>query len=478
MAKFTERCPHCGNVVEGVVMRSNKNKNVREVAKKGIPGAVKIGGSVLVAASVGGMGGKALGKATNGGLDYLHEKHRSKIDRGIDAGFDLIEDTFFNMNYEFVCPQCGHTWVQDREKCEVNAMFNKLMDEYEGDYGEYNEDDFECTNIYERDLMGYDEDEEDGDGEYIRIEEYKWRKILVALRHYCSYMVFDSQPEGEFDCEQLVDSVNDDTGMSITVQQIQANTDLEVLDKLFDALTSPIDTDFDWFDLVANLPYYNSSDNYRMEVYDSVYIEGRVEAFGNTLIGVNVAGSIEVDDEIAIFTTDGERIDTKVIWIEDNEEKVDFAECGDTIGLGVNIDLREISGTIDYVCKCEDLEDEEYEEEYEEYEDEDEEELTSEEQKYIKELRDMLSDGEILPRGRRLLDKIRTQLGISDERATELEESLKSTSLTPEEQEYLDEYKEIVAEGEISARDQKFLNKLKKANGISDERAEELEAMA
>ena len=48
-------------------------------------------------------------------------------------------------------------------------------------------------------------------------------------------------------------------------------------------------------------------------------------------------------------------------------------------------------------------------------------------------------------------------------------------SLTPEEQEYLDEYKEIIAEGEVSERERRFLKKLRKANGISEERATEIE---
>lgn len=101
--------------------------------------------------------------------------------------------------------------------------------------------------------------------------------------------------------------------------------------------------------------------------------------------------------------------------------------------------------------------------------------INKEEQEYLNELKEILVDGEISPRERRLLDKIRTQLGISEERAAELEASLSSPVLTTEEQEYLDEYKEIIAEGKISDRDQRFLEKLKKANAISDERAKEIE---
>ena len=50
-------------------------------------------------------------------------------------------------------------------------------------------------------------------------------------------------------------------------------------------------------------------------------------------------------------------------------------------------------------------------------------------------------------------------------------------ALTPEEQEYFDEYQEIISDGKISDRDQRFLDKLKKANDISEKRAKEIEDM-
>lgn len=103
--------------------------------------------------------------------------------------------------------------------------------------------------------------------------------------------------------------------------------------------------------------------------------------------------------------------------------------------------------------------------------------LTSSENEYLTELKDILTDGEISARERRLLEKIRVQLGISEDRAAELENSLTTPCLTPEEQEYFDEYKEIIAEGVVSDRDKRFLEKLKTANGISDERAKEIEDM-
>ena len=48
--------------------------------------------------------------------------------------------------------------------------------------------------------------------------------------------------------------------------------------------------------------------------------------------------------------------------------------------------------------------------------------------------------------------------------------------LTEEEQEYLNEYKEIIVDGEITEKERRLLNKILKLNGISQDRAREIEA--
>lgn len=50
--------------------------------------------------------------------------------------------------------------------------------------------------------------------------------------------------------------------------------------------------------------------------------------------------------------------------------------------------------------------------------------------------------------------------------------------LTEEEQEYINEYREVFSDGEIAPRDQHYLDKLRKINGISEDRANELESIA
>ena len=103
-------------------------------------------------------------------------------------------------------------------------------------------------------------------------------------------------------------------------------------------------------------------------------------------------------------------------------------------------------------------------------------ETTEEEDEYITELKEILTDGDITPRERRLLDKIRIQFGISEQRAKELEESLTTLQLTEEEQEYLNEYKEIIVGREITEKERRLLDKILKLNGISQDRAREIEA--
>lgn len=97
---------------------------------------------------------------------------------------------------------------------------------------------------------------------------------------------------------------------------------------------------------------------------------------------------------------------------------------------------------------------------------------------YFNEFYEIVQNGEISERDTRFLAKIRVANGISEQRALELELLAKQQiHLSPKEQEYIDEYKEMVRSGSISDRDRRFLQKIKEVNGISDSRAEELEKM-
>lgn len=104
--------------------------------------------------------------------------------------------------------------------------------------------------------------------------------------------------------------------------------------------------------------------------------------------------------------------------------------------------------------------------------------LTVEENEYTEELRECLEDGEISRGERRLLEKLRVKLGISESRAAEIEALLMQPQLTEAEQEYFDEYKECLTDGgEISAGERRLLNRLRTKLGISEQRASELEKL-
>ncbi|MGM9698325.1 MAG: hypothetical protein ACI3Y0_06750, partial [Prevotella sp.] len=100
---------------------------------------------------------------------------------------------------------------------------------------------------------------------------------------------------------------------------------------------------------------------------------------------------------------------------------------------------------------------------------------TKDEESYAEEVRFCLEEGPISERERRFLNRMRDKLGISTERANEIENSLQTPSLTEDEKEYLDAMQEEAIDGLIPERSRRILNRLRISLGISDERATELE---
>ena len=101
------------------------------------------------------------------------------------------------------------------------------------------------------------------------------------------------------------------------------------------------------------------------------------------------------------------------------------------------------------------------------------------EQEYLTEYKECLASngGEFSDSERRLLERMRKSLGISVKRAAELEDSLTPTlQLTEAESEYLEEYKQCAAEGSITDSERRLLDRMRKTLGISDERAVEIES--
>lgn len=107
--------------------------------------------------------------------------------------------------------------------------------------------------------------------------------------------------------------------------------------------------------------------------------------------------------------------------------------------------------------------------------------FSEEEKQYIEEVRYMLEDDDqIDEKENQVLQRLRDRLGISESRAEELKNSIilswkKEDNLTDEEKEYLKDYEMFIRDGEIQERERRMLNRLAGLLGISEERAMELE---
>lgn len=101
--------------------------------------------------------------------------------------------------------------------------------------------------------------------------------------------------------------------------------------------------------------------------------------------------------------------------------------------------------------------------------------LSANEQNYLEALMDCAEGGEISDRERRMLDRVRVSLGISEMRAKELMASIHTPQLTEDEQEYVEMYREYIEKGEITEKERNRLNKYAAALGISSDRTKELE---
>ena len=209
-------------------------------------------------------------------------------------------------------------------------------------------------------------------------------------------------------------------------------------------------------DSELNVIPYDKSDRdkpFSMPIEQVFYIEGR----GVVVCGQIATGLVHTGDQLEVVGKNFKRV-VKVIGVEMFRKLLDQGEAGDNVGLllsGISEEEAQSGMVVQAITN----------------------DLTPDEEAYINEVKECSEEGEIGPREWRLLNKIRERLGISEERARELEKFV-TPSLSAEEQEYIKEYKEIISDGEISARDQRFLDKLKKANGISEERAKEIESMA
>lgn len=204
---------------------------------------------------------------------------------------------------------------------------------------------------------------------------------------------------------------------------------------------------------------------FSMNVKDVFNIEGR----GIEITGKIDAGYITIGDQICF--NNNPKTKAIVVGIEIRQKLLNYAEFNDYVGLL----LREVYQEInigDYVGKLDIRDIKEMNADPEETTS-----FSANEREYIEELKECLVDGELGGSERRLLNKLRMKLGISEERAAELEASLQKSQLTEEEQEYLEAYQDALEDGVVSEKERRLLDKLMKINNLSEERAKEIEML-
>lgn len=501
MAQMTEKCPHCGNVVEGKKIKTYTNKVTRQGAKTAVHMATSAGG-MATGAAIGSAIMPGVGTVVGGALGFIGSAmFNQKVNESIDKVGDKIEDELIMMDYEFTCPNCGHSWKRNElEKDDedeglpeykirtVHLVINVISNELDVDA-----DDITPNSDLEEDLGATDRNKKNI---LVELEKLLGTSSAKSFEDFTFVDDFIEEFIGESLWGEDVPPLNeDDEGFSYQneygrfksfgdsyIKDEYSNMKIEdlsnMLTKEAELCTFPaISSNFYRLIAVVKLEYFykewleNHFSNYtgqtkQAELQRICLIEGieNIEK-ARELLGEDNTECVFVFLTLSML---------KDFWVDECVDKKRYEQDYGTDAISFCDEKEAFMFSTDWLkrmyIKC-------YDAIISSLEETNEDTLSGAEQEYLNELKEILSDGEISPRERRLLDKIREQLNISEERAAELETSLSSPSLTPEEQEYLDEYKEIVAEGEISARDQRFLDKLKKANGISEERAKEIEAL-
>ena len=226
---------------------------------------------------------------------------------------------------------------------------------------------------------------------------------------------------------------------------------------------------------ISEVVYHPVSEDFSMLVEDVFNIEN----WGPVITGKIHTGEVLRGNKIIISTFPKSKcIEAKVVGVEMFKIIWGRGEYGDNVGLmleGVTYEeIKPLLSSQAYVYK--DNGDKLILPEIERRMNQSQSDNSSAESEYLEEVRACLSeDGEISSRERRLLNRLREKLGISERRAQELEDSLNSSQLTSDEQEYLDEYRACLEEGEISSKERRLLDRLRDKLGIHPSRAKELE---
>ena len=502
-----EKCPHCGTKVRGEIEQTFKRKVTRGTVKKGSMMATGAAiGSIIPGAGT--LAGATIGAAVGIVAGALMDDHVSKVS-------DDLEDVFFdNATFNFCCPDCGHSWKSEysnnNKDCEYRPV-NQDDDDNEGlvpltsstvqkikqiisDNTSINLEDIVSTDNLEDDLAADDEEKQniidELESEFgISItkdaDDFTFVDDFIECVTGESIWEEDDQYDGSEDDDadaaeerfssffnSYIDDEYKDMEMTKLANMFEGEAEecpSEGIKAQYYCLAAVVRTEFfiaEWFD--NQFKNYSGEDQYVSLLQKCICdglddIEKSLELVPGDKEYLLINGILAMLNDYYVETKNDKNafVDKYVKLLE---ECRDCENCMFNMEWLVGLYMKVYNSIIEMFDKGAS------------------EEATSTnseaEQEYINELKDILADGEISPRERRLLDKIRQKLGITEDRAKELEASLSEPQLTEDEQEYLDMYREYAEEGEITDKARRRLDKFANALGISSDRIEEIEKLA
>ena len=490
---MNQKCPSCGNYVEGKKKATFARKIIRCAAKKGT-GAV-IGATV---GSIGGPIGTAIGMAAGAAIsDVVNDT----ADEMYDAAVGEIE-------YEFSCPKCGRKWTDkansneqvDSWRTDVYSSHEIDMNDEEVDWESKFQEDFDYFVENQDEIISTEKEvidfinELDCNYSYccddIICSQYNFLQAFICLKYSvenwennlfelcCRYINRAIEICDDNDEYNTLYAILNIANIKIDKNCVKTFVELHNNRPDFDNDEYEFFTTESWkyiynnvFVAVNNF-IKDNVDIKREDFYLDIDDVFEDKERGVVITGQVMTGCIEVGDKIILINKHNNYSKVcQIVGIEMFQKLIDSCEYGDNVGIllkGIENKNEIPKGTsVQYYNETLEKSSSLIES------------IATDEQIYLDELKACLEEGcEISPNERRLLERLREKLGITPERAKELEDSLSAPQLTDEEKEYLDEYKACIEEdGEISPNERRLLNRIRESLGISEERANEIEKL-
>ena len=483
------QCPNCGNYVEGKKIKSYSNKVARQGAKSLVHGATSVGGTTT-GATIGTAILPGIGTILGAAAGFIGSAmFNQKVNESIDKAGDYIEDEFADIEYEYMCPKCGKRWTSNQ-----NVSYISSDNPSDPEIGQF-------VLMTGKKLIG---------NPHIQLSNNFSQVMGIALKER-----FFSIIESHFGI-----TIPDDVRNSLkTYDNVSDYLIKEIATKA--SLSNAAKTKIEQYVLTAGV---NAVGNSYLKLSNQIIISGRdiyplIESRFGVTIPYDTRNCLKTYQNVADYLIKGGVDKTKLISNTAYDKQVEQyvqiigAKVLDDSNIQLSDDLSQVMGQpakekffsiiesdlgyripiiiIDSFKTYQDVADYlsfvfptkiEYNPELDSNTNTasttNQEPLNSKsELDYVEALKEFLEDDEISDRERRMLERIRQSLGISEQRAAELEASLKIPKLTEDEQEYLDMYREYVEEGEITEKERKRLDRFASALGISPERMKELETM-